>query len=182
MVTRYFDDPSSTPPSLCPQQETKGCAPEPACPAKQPPPPPKRCESPPPQPSCSQPQPSCSQPQPSCSQPQPSCQKAPSCRARDDVRLSRQLITSQIKVLEWLYLLTTVISIHQQCPEEKSLLERLIEKDPDQCCDLGPVPYDACAAERFFDKGINLLLWCKFFSSRKPSISLYSSGLDIKDT
>jgi len=123
VVTRYFDDPSSTPPSLCPQQETKGCAPEPACPAKQPPPPPKRCESPPPQPSCSQPQPSCSQPQPSCSQPQPSCQKAPSCRARDD-----------------------------QCPEEKSLLERLIEKDPDQCCDLGPVPYDACAAERFFDK------------------------------
>ena len=45
------------------------------------------------------------------------------------------------------------VSFLQDCAEEKSLFERLLEVDPDKCCDLGPVPYDACAAERFFDKG-----------------------------
>ena len=26
-------------------------------------------------------------------------------------------------------------------------------KEPDKCCELGQVPYEACQAERYFDRG-----------------------------
>merc|ERR1712168_633270 len=138
LITRYFDDPSApSPPALCPNKEpppsTCSQPPPPTC-SKPPPSPPPACPA---KPSCPEPQPSCSKPEPTCSKPEPTCSKLEPTCSKPEPTCSKAPPSCPKK---------------QGCTEEKGLFERLFEAVPDKCCDLGPVPTDACAAERFFDK------------------------------
>jgi len=122
IVTRYFPDESSSPSSLCPSQEVRVKKSEPTCP--------------PPEPACPPPKPTCP-PKPSCPpKAEPTCPQKPSCPPKVEPSCPPKPACPPKK----------------ECEEEKSWLEKLIETEPAKCCDLGPVPYDACQAERFFDK------------------------------